>query len=331
MKGRRRRDLEQRLERYQNNTIRRICRKVREEGEWAKKRWTGFAAAGAASLAVPSAASAAIHYAAASPEVVLDVDSPLGQNVRLDSDNDFDLAIGAGHYGPDSFRLVFGLASGAGSAVVVGSNQTDFNLNPDLNPIAVRRFSSGELISPFGAVGGKILHTSLAAYDVGRTSHGQWGISDTGFAGILLNGSNAGWIKIRTRPAGTRLDKVELLEWAYEDVPGMAIAAGAGSPNAAPLPGDYNGNGSVGPEDLNAWRTQFGRRVNPAGSGADGNQDGRVNAADYVVWQNNAAAGSGSKLSANSAHLPEPSAVTLGTLALGAAGIAALRRRKEAD
>jgi hypothetical protein len=47
--------------------------------------------------------------------------------------------------------------------------------------------------------------------------------------------------------------------------------------------GDYDGNGTVGNEDYELWRANFGT-ANPA---ADGNGDGNVDAADYVVWRDN--------------------------------------------
>jgi hypothetical protein len=63
-------------------------------------------------------------------------------------------------------------------------------------------------------------------------------------------------------------------------------------------PGDYDGNGSVGPEDYDVWRTNFGS----TDAMADGNGNGVVDAADYVIWRKNNTAGSGSF-----ATVPEPS------------------------
>ena len=53
-------------------------------------------------------------------------------------------------------------------------------------------------------------------------------------------------------------------------------------------PGDYNRNGSVEQTDYNPWRTSFGLPV-ISGASADGNQDGVVNANDYVIWRKNLA------------------------------------------
>jgi len=48
------------------------------------------------------------------------------------------------------------------------------------------------------------------------------------------------------------------------------------------LAGDYDSNGSVGPEDFALWRANLGSTSNLA---ADGNLNGVVDAADYVVWR----------------------------------------------
>ncbi len=81
------------------------------------------------------------------------------------------------------------------------------------------------------------------------------------------------------------------------------------------LEGDYDGNGTVGPEDYMVWRSNFGDAVTP-GTGADGNGDGVIDGADYVLWRKNLAAGSGTSLAA----VPEPSSLLLlaaATLCIG--------------
>ncbi|CAD7694868.1 unnamed protein product [Ostreobium quekettii] len=53
------------------------------------------------------------------------------------------------------------------------------------------------------------------------------------------------------------------------------------------LPGDYDANGTVGPEDYDLWVATFGSESDVT---ADGNLDGVVDAADYTVWRDNAGA-----------------------------------------
>ncbi len=70
------------------------------------------------------------------------------------------------------------------------------------------------------------------------------------------------------------------------------VAASVGSSGLA---GDYDGNGRVEAADQLVWRASYGSTTNMA---ADGNHDGKIDTADYVVWRNNlgavAASGSGS-------------------------------------
>jgi hypothetical protein len=57
-----------------------------------------------------------------------------------------------------------------------------------------------------------------------------------------------------------------------------------GSSGALAIAGDYDGNGIVEQQDYVVWKANFGKQV-PAGSGADGNADGFVSAADFVFWR----------------------------------------------
>jgi hypothetical protein len=98
------------------------------------------------------------------------------------------------------------------------------------------------------------------------------------------------------------------------------------------ITGDYDGNGTVGPEDYEVWKTNFGSTVLLA---ADGNGNHVIDAADYSVWRDHLgqvlAGGGGSALPSAaplSAGVPEPSG-----LALVAAGVlsAVLSYRRRAS
>jgi hypothetical protein len=87
--------------------------------------------------------------------------------------------------------------------------------------------------------------------------------------------------------------------------------------------GDYDFNGVVNNADLAIWRADNGSTTKVD---ADGNNDGRVDGADFMVWQRTlgqsttpgAAVGGG---------VPEPGAGTLAALSIGAAGMLRRRRR----
>jgi hypothetical protein len=86
--------------------------------------------------------------------------------------------------------------------------------------------------------------------------------------------------------------------------------------------GDYDGSGTVGPEDYGVWSADFGRQV-VRFSGADGNGDGQVGAADFVVWRKHlSSAGGGDSVPV--ATVPEPGAAVL--LVVGICAIVLWRR-----
>lgn len=95
-------------------------------------------------------------------------------------------------------------------------------------------------------------------------------------------------------------------------------------PAVQPVPGDNDRNGTVGPEDYELWTQQFGQNV-ALGSGADGNADGVVGAADYVFWRNIVEGGDGNGSAA--AVIPEPQTVIQLALVLVAALLPATRFR----
>jgi hypothetical protein len=94
---------------------------------------------------------------------------------------------------------------------------------------------------------------------------------------------------------------------------------------AAPVPGDYDGNGTVDASDYNEWRATFGQTV-PTSTGADGDGSGTVNAADYVFWRDRLGSGNGSGSAEGlQAAVPEPASWVL-LLVAGCAVIAYARR-----
>jgi hypothetical protein len=127
---------------------------------------------------------------------------------------------------------------------------------------------------------------------------------------IFANNFGAGQYRIRvTRNLGGGGDSGNYaLAWWY------------GSGSSLSIKGDYNNNGTVGPEDYMVWKSNFGSTVQ---LDADGNGNGIVDAADYTIWRDHLGqmAGSGS-----AAAVPEPSAFVLFAVAAVLMGLRKSRR-----
>jgi sugar lactone lactonase YvrE len=79
----------------------------------------------------------------------------------------------------------------------------------------------------------------------------------------------------------------------------------AWTPSLKTLAGDYDGDNSVGLDDYAKWRADFGKFVAP-GNGADGNVNGIIDAADFVIWRKASSSGVGT-----GAVVPEPTTLLL--------------------
>jgi hypothetical protein len=96
------------------------------------------------------------------------------------------------------------------------------------------------------------------------------------------------------------------------------------TPSPKTLVGDYNGDNTVNSADYAKWQADHGKFV-ARGNGADGNSNGVVDAADYVVWRK--AAGSGSGAAATSIPEPVSLGMSLGSILCFWASRRAPRRR----
>ena len=291
--------------------------------------WKRFAAAAGVSLAAVHSVEAGVQHSHPSDplEVSLPAQNGLTNtlNFDLNDDNQTDfhfrmkLSAYATYSSSSALQLVGreGVAVGMSNNGVIGTNEVAVKLAPEL------RISEDSPQTNRG-----IIRLSAFSSSNGTTylygEQGSWLAADTGYLGVKFNipgsGDHFGWVLVATEANdGVGLTGLKISEWAYQDVPGVVIDAGDRG-NIA-VPGDYDGNGEVELEDYLVWKTSFGTEVYP-GEGADGNADGTVNAADYTRWKDSMGA-----TSAMSRAIPEPAAATLGGLALGAAGVMALRRR----
>jgi hypothetical protein len=310
--------LDQELAAYQQST-RRHNRADHQPTTPESTNWLRFAAATGATLASGSVCDAAITHVIPSQPIRAEL-LAAAEAIDLDGDFDDDFEIGAGVFASGIYYTFVGGADAIANDFQLIGDQLIRN-----EFVSIKKFTEGAVIPAVApAQVGSILHSMLTAYSYPVAQYANWSTSETGIAGFVqgpAGSRRAGWIKIRTEAVGNRLSAVEVLEWAFESVPGISIAAGQTSSGS--VPGDYNGNGTVGPEDYTLWKNTFGTSVT-AGTGADGNENAKIDAGDYTVWRDNLGA-SGSASAVNA--VPEPATVSLGVLALGAMGISALRRR----
>jgi hypothetical protein len=112
---------------------------------------------------------------------------------------------------------------------------------------------------------------------------------------------NYGWIGIKITNEADATGQV--VGYGYETQPGVAILAGATAPGIA---GDYNNDGKVDAADYVIWRNGGPLQNETVSLGV-------VDAQDYTAWRanfGNSASGSGAGLSSGAA-VPEPASLLL--------------------
>lgn len=92
---------------------------------------------------------------------------------------------------------------------------------------------------------------------------------------------------------------------------------------AAPK-GDFDADGDVDNDDYSLWSSTFGTEYAIHGSGADGNQDGIVNAADFTVWRD-------SLSQQATTTVPEPTTMSLVAAAAGVVTAGMTRQKRLAN
>jgi hypothetical protein len=149
---------------------------------------------------------------------------------------------------------------------------------------------------------------------------GHFQVSDgPGFIGVrFLIGSNTHYGWVGYEGTGEENDGTgHIFGMAYENTPDTAIQAGAGIPPAG-VPGDYNDNGAVDAADYVLWR-------NGGPLENEGDNPGVIDQGDYDFWRARFGNALGSSSVLVAAAAPEPASLCL--LAVGAAGLGAYRRR----
>jgi hypothetical protein len=145
-------------------------------------------------------------------------------------------------------------------------------------------------------------------------------LNDAAAPGLNVNDQNSnpnfhqqhwyGWIGVRMLNEADATG--EVVGWGYETEPGVSILAGVKAPG---LPGDYNANGKVDAADYVVWRGNAGLMGGATPAQGDGTGDGNVNVDDYDFWRTNFGNGSGAGsavgISLSLQAVPEPSSLLL--------------------
>ena len=85
----------------------------------------------------------------------------------------------------------------------------------------------------------------------------------------------------------------------------------------APVPtGDYNNDGVVDAADYVVWRKTLNQSATPAGNGADGNQSGTIDDGDFTHWRERYGNVVPSSGTGASSPIPEPTAAALAFMGL---------------
>ena len=130
---------------------------------------------------------------------------------------------------------------------------------------------------------------------------------------------------------------------AMLDASGMHVLYSTGGKNVyyafqpavAALAGDYDENGVVDAADYVVWRKALGSSVPASGSSADGDADGQITQADYDIWRANfgrtSLTGAAASLAAGGSFesVPEPSGAALAIAALTFAALCTSRNPKK--
>jgi hypothetical protein len=118
-------------------------------------------------------------------------------------------------------------------------------------------------------------------------------------------------------------DEFRIYSSALTEAEILYLSQNAPETTAPSFAGDFNGDGMVNSNDLNLWKTGFGKTVGAIRGDGDADGNGRVDGADFLIWQREFGSGSAT---ASTGAVPEPAAALL--VGVGFAGAAVLRRRR---
>ncbi len=212
---------------------------------------------------------------------------------------------------------------------------------PQSNPgYYVRAFHPNDQIGPVGegitVKANRTPNTTQHGYGVLKTGlrnsysppddNGDFGdMTSDQFAGIAIkdpsDGLHFGWVRLKaellTVPSYPYYAlQWTLYDWAYETQLNTPILAGA---KPAPVAGDYNNNGTVDAADYVVWRDHLDQSLSLPNTDPTDTDD-MVTLAEYNFWRSRfgSTTGSGSEAIQGSTPVPEPTSLAL--LAAGVGG-----------
>jgi hypothetical protein len=168
---------------------------------------------------------------------------------------------------------------------------------------------------------GRTHENAIAVVTYGTVAGDGWPTINTGdsiFLRHLIDNPEeaASWMRAGTNGESLSANATAIFQMAT-DHPGDDVGSPGFVPNAAGVPGDYNGNGVVDAADYTYWRDRLGDNA-PLPNTDPNDTDGMVTAAEYAYWVSRfgATSGSGSG-SLTSGAVPEPGGVALVAIGLG--------------
>jgi hypothetical protein len=140
-------------------------------------------------------------------------------------------------------------------------------------------------------------------------------LNDSGAFGLNPGGTNVyyGWIGVKITNEADATGQV--VGYGFESQLNVPLTAGATSPGVS---GDYNGNGRVDAADYVVWRKNLGLMGGATAAQGDGNGDGNVTDSDFRLWRaqyGETTSGSGATVGVGSAGVPEPGSLLLSLIA----------------
>lgn len=221
----------------------------------AKSNWGRYAAATGAAVAGASTAEAAvIHVTPVNPlRLTINATSSstsTGASVDIDGDGVDDLSLFLQRFVSSTYTtsegVTYNTVSDVGAALGVNPSYLYYGTNAPngawvvTDTYSIRNLASGDLISTgdplnalagFRAVSNYTITTAGGYSNVGRSTSGQFPADGTGIAGFgfqIGGQGHLGWLRvaIESDPTTGQPVALELVEWAYESVPGESIRAG---------------------------------------------------------------------------------------------------------